>query len=177
MSKTESPVNLLDAKETKGFLDRTVQEILLEDNHQLSHKFEDIRIWLGLFACAAAAVSHFFPLEFPHNIPVLLICCIIYFTCLGILELVALFWQRDTIVVTRPQKRNAGLIVESALPHFSTHYTLRVSLDLSQKQEPVAARVRLERLFDTRGSLHRATLAAQVRKLVQQCRSSKKGME
>jgi len=67
--------NILDAKEVKTVLDEAFVEAMEKDGLKENHKFTDVKLALGLIACAMAALAHFYPRKFPANMPALIIGC------------------------------------------------------------------------------------------------------
>ena len=56
------------------------------------------------FACLAALCAQFYPMPFPSSIPLLIVCCAIYFIISMILTAIVTFIDKDTIILTRPNK-------------------------------------------------------------------------
>ncbi|KAJ4458143.1 putative microsomal signal peptidase subunit [Paratrimastix pyriformis] len=142
--------NILDAREVKTVLDQAVVDCLEKDGFKEKHLLTDIKLFLGLVCCAAAAVSHFYPAKFPANKPVLFICCALYFICVGIIEFIARFIQKDTIVDA--SSKTARLTAESTLNHFSPNYKITFHNLTSSDSHPATQTINITKMFSEDGT-------------------------
>jgi len=131
-------VDVGDVIKLKQVLDETVAASLLDpDGPALAEdqRSDNIKLAIMLLACSFAFVAQFAPLPFPESRPVLGLCCTAYFILSGILQLVTTFYDRDSIMATKPVEKakypskngdveKHGIRVRTQLPRFSEYYTV-----------------------------------------------------
>lgn len=132
-------VDLGDMVKLKQVLDETVAAAVLEHLPE-DYAWDNCKLGIMFVACVFAMIAQFAPLPFPQSRPVLGVCGSLYFALSGVLQLIATFVDRDTILWTqRVTDRNRkpsvaplknqdleryGVRVRSALPRFSEWFTV-----------------------------------------------------
>lgn len=63
----------------------------------------NVRIALGLAACAVALVAQFYPLKFPANVTLLVVCIAVYVLLNVVLQYMAIVKEKNHILFTHPK--------------------------------------------------------------------------
>ena len=143
----------------KGALDDELTLLLEEEKgFQEDNKFTDAKILVALVACILGVVSHFYPIPFPQNKPLLIGCVLGYGICASLYYLIEKKWQGETFYVSRDHAIKAlkdfpSLTFGSDLE--DAKYTLKVSGISAKAQSINFSRViDLTTLIDECGYLH-----------------------
>ena len=152
-------INKYDPFQLKGALDDELTFLLEEDKgfHE-DNKFTDAKILVALVACTLGVVSHFYPIPFPQNKPLLIGCVVGYAICASLYYLIEKKWQGETFYVSRDHGVNAlkefpSLTFASDLEN--AKYTLKVTGVSAKAQRINYSRViDLTTLVDECGYLH-----------------------
>jgi hypothetical protein len=68
----------------------------------------NVRIALGLAACAVALVAQFYPLKFPANVTLLVVCIAVYVLLNVALQYMAIVKEKNHILFTHPKTVRAS---------------------------------------------------------------------
>merc|ERR1711862_252721 len=131
-------VEVGDVIKLKQVIDEAVAGAFLSDNLDLKEDqwWDNVKLTLMTLSCIFAALAQFSPIPFPDSRPLLGLCCVVYFSLSGILQLIGMFIDKDSILVTLPEdptsskcKKNPdmakyGLRVRSCLPKYDEYYTV-----------------------------------------------------
>eukprot|EP01130_Rhizamoeba_saxonica_P000626 TRINITY_DN10582_c0_g1_i1.p1 TRINITY_DN10582_c0_g1~~TRINITY_DN10582_c0_g1_i1.p1 ORF type:complete len:173 (-),score=35.67 TRINITY_DN10582_c0_g1_i1:59-577(-) len=98
----DEKVNVYDANAVKQLFDDNVIEVVKKNGKQISEQITNIKFGLGIFGCSLAAISHFFPVPFPENIPLLIVCVVLYFITSAALQYITDYKEKDIILTTVP---------------------------------------------------------------------------
>ncbi|KAI7841303.1 hypothetical protein COHA_004922 [Chlorella ohadii] len=127
--KPEEKLNLLDGVALKRSLDDAVIQSVSDAGHTVDNLYTDIKIVLGLLACAVACLAQFYPKKYPANFWLLACCVASYVVLSTLMTVVATLWEKDAIVMTKARPGGPpALVVSSKMPRFQDLYTLRVAL-------------------------------------------------
>ncbi|MCO5576257.1 hypothetical protein L7F22_030066 [Adiantum nelumboides] len=130
MASKEKKANVLDHYSLKRVLDDTVTEIVTSKGYSENVSLGNLKMGLGLLACALALVAQFYPKKFPANKEVLIWCIILYIVLFIALQLVMHFKEKNHILFTHPLQdsfSSTGLAISSKFPRFSDLYTLEIA--------------------------------------------------
>jgi signal peptidase complex subunit 2 len=131
-------VDLGDMVKLKQVLDEAVAGILLEKLDE-DYRWDNFKLGIMAAACIFAMVAQFAPIPFPESRPLLGICGCAYFVLSGVLQLIATFIDKDSILLTLPLNQDSdskkaktknqmlqkhGVRVRSNLPRFSEWYSV-----------------------------------------------------
>ena len=83
---------------------KTIEKKTAEAGYELNFTVENIKLLLMFFACLAALCAQFYPMPFPSSVPLLIVCCAIYFIISMVLTAIVTFIDKDTIILTRAKK-------------------------------------------------------------------------
>jgi len=97
-----------------------------ELGYQEDHTLSNMKLVLGAFGCILAVISHFYPIPFPANKHILLVCAICYFTSSGILQYIASYLQQDIILITKPDTDHKPLEVRTSMHKYDPNYTVTI---------------------------------------------------
>lgn len=61
----------------------------------------NVHLLLGFIGTMCAIVSHYYPLPFPDNKPVLIICAVTYFISSWVLQYFQKTWEKDYVLFTK----------------------------------------------------------------------------
>jgi signal peptidase complex subunit 2 len=148
-------VDLGDMVKLKQVLDEAVASALLEKLDE-DYRWDNFKLSIMALACVFAMVAQFAPIPFPESRPLLGICGCAYFVLSGVLQLIATFIDKDSILLTKPLNartkedgkksstkttknellRNYGVRVRSSLPRFSEWYTVILEFRMEDKKSP-----------------------------------------
>jgi len=102
---TETPkvykVNIYNLNMVEQVLDDHAKGVLL-DEYKEDYTVSNVKLTLGTVGCLLALLSHFAPIPFPKNIPLLIFCAVTYFIISGILQYMSTYIEKDIIMRTLP---------------------------------------------------------------------------
>lgn len=130
-------VDLGDMVKLKQVLDEAVAGVLLEKLDE-DYRWDNFKLAIMFVSCVFAMVAQFAPIPFPESRPLLGVCGCAYFLLSGVLQLIATFIDKDSILLTQPldgenskktktkneMLQKHGVKVRSSLPRFSEWYTV-----------------------------------------------------
>jgi len=137
-------INLLDSFAVKRQLDEVATEAIVDRGYLEDVFYSNVRIAIGLAACGVACLAQFYPLKFPANVNLLLVCIGIYILLNLALHFLSIVKEKNHILFTHPKTGSyttTGLAISSKLPRFSSQYTLRIA---SSEPQSVSARPAVE---------------------------------
>jgi signal peptidase complex subunit 2 len=146
-------VDLGDMVKLKQVLDESVVMAMLQHVPE-DYAWDNVKLSLMFVACVCALIAQFAPLPFPDCRPILGLCGTLYFVLSGLLQGLATFIDKDTIlwscpvvpnkenaskekdstnhqkqpVVNNPDLYTHGVRVRSSLPRFSEWFTVTLEL-------------------------------------------------
>jgi len=124
MADPEVKVNKYDNSALKQTLDDAIIKYITEElGHQEDHSISNIKLVLGALGCILAVVSHFYPLPFPANKPLLLFCVVCYFCSSGILQYITSYVQQDIILLTKASSPQPAIEVHTSMNKYEPDYT------------------------------------------------------
>jgi len=159
-------VFLYDGGQIKQTLDDSAIRTIADIGYEELNTYSNIKIIVGLLCCLLAVIAHFYPVPFPDNKIVLIICVVLYFTLNIFLQYVVTFHEKGcvTMVPTESDGKLATILVSSNLPRLEEMYTLTVSLKNSTKGETLKESI--TSFFDEEGTFEEEILSKKVRDLV-----------
>eukprot|EP01088_Endostelium_zonatum_P003786 TRINITY_DN1496_c0_g1_i2.p1 TRINITY_DN1496_c0_g1~~TRINITY_DN1496_c0_g1_i2.p1 ORF type:complete len:188 (-),score=35.61 TRINITY_DN1496_c0_g1_i2:31-594(-) len=95
--KPLTKINPYDQLAVKQIVDDTVLKVVDEEGCVEDTLYPNIKIVCGSVCCALALVSHFYPVPFPNNIPILILCVAGYFIFSTISTLIIYFYEKEII--------------------------------------------------------------------------------
>jgi signal peptidase complex subunit 2 len=138
-------VDLGDMVKLKQVLDESVVMAMLQHVPE-DYAWDNVKLSLMFVACVCALIAQFAPLPFPDCRPILGLCGALYFVLSGLLQGLATFIDKDTILwsspvvpskentskenktVVNPDLYTHGVRVRSSLPRFSEWFTVTLEL-------------------------------------------------
>jgi signal peptidase complex subunit 2 len=93
-----------DSVKVKQVLDDATVEAVTEAGYKINYHSENLKLLFMFLSCVSAMVAQFYPLPFPQSRPLLGLCCAIYFILSTVLQYIVSFVDRDTIIITKPDK-------------------------------------------------------------------------
>ncbi|KDD71938.1 hypothetical protein H632_c4137p0, partial [Helicosporidium sp. ATCC 50920] len=108
---------------------------LEEASCKIHHWMIDLKIILGIAACAVALVAQFWPGKHTENFWLLCGCVAVYSVISTILTLLAAFVEKDSIALTHAAPGRPPLRIASRLPRHSDQYTLQIAPRSSQGED------------------------------------------
>ena len=177
-------VDVGDMIKIKQILDETVAASILEHIDE-DYYLDNIKLVIMTAACAFAMVAQFAPIPFPESRIVLGLCCCCYFVLSGILQLITTFIDMDSILITKPLKKEGtngngktkvlqvknkdlfeyGVRVRSQFPRFSEWYTVALEFQGKDKSPYVEQKWSVGQFFDKEGMFDEVGLQMEVDKL------------
>ena len=133
-----------------------------EDN-----RYTDLKIVIALIACVLGAVSHFYPIPFPKNKPLLALCVLGYVLCASAYYYIEKHYEGDAFFITRAnsvsklkdfQRVRFSSDLDSTSEPGHCHYKLKIcarSQTGAQGLLEVERRCSVTELYDEGGYLHR----------------------
>jgi len=94
-------IDLGDMPKMKQVLDEAAAYAILQHVPE-DYKWDNIKLILMTAACLFAMGAQFCPIEFPESRPVIGVCGALYFVISGILQIITVVVDKDSIVVCRP---------------------------------------------------------------------------
>eukprot|EP01113_Clastostelium_recurvatum_P041856 TRINITY_DN670_c1_g1_i1.p1 TRINITY_DN670_c1_g1~~TRINITY_DN670_c1_g1_i1.p1 ORF type:complete len:194 (-),score=52.22 TRINITY_DN670_c1_g1_i1:42-623(-) len=148
--------NLYDGNTVKQTIDDAIVKYFMESQLLVEdHFISNTKIAMGTFACILALIAQFYPLPFPQNKDILIVCAGGYFVIMGILQYISSFQQKDYILITKKTDKNQPLKIATSLPRFDDMMTIRLEQGTSESsvQRSVSS------WLDSTGVLHEDKLA------------------
>lgn len=116
-----------DSVKVKQVLDDATVEAVTGAGYVINYQSENLKLLLMFLSCVSAMVAQFYPIPFPQSRPLLGICCAIYFILSTILQYIVSFVDKDTIIITKPDKTTgAKLRIRTSFPRFQEWFSLIV---------------------------------------------------
>jgi signal peptidase complex subunit 2 len=179
-------VDVGDMIKVKQILDETVAASVLEHIDE-DYYLDNIKLAIMTAACAFAMVAQFAPIPFPESRIVLGLCCCCYFLLSGILQLITTFVDVDSILITKPFKKDGtngndktkssqvknkdlfqcGVRVRSQFPRFSEWYTVILEFQGRENSPYVEQKWSVGQFFDKEGMFDEVGLQMEIDKLFQ----------
>lgn len=164
-------VDLGDILKVKQVLDEATASALVGDNGlEEDVELENIKLVIMSLACCFAMVAQFAPLPFPESCYVLGGCCVVYFLLSGVLQVIALYIERDSILIIKPppssfQVKGKKIRVRSSFAKFEEWYVVEMEYDGMPKSPFVRQKWSVGDFFDAEGFFDDLYLTEEVRKL------------
>ena len=175
-------VDLGDMIKLKQVLDEAVAAAVLERIEE-DYGWDNIKLGLMTAACGFAIVAQFAEtiftqVPFPDSRPILGLCCCCYFVLSGILQLITIFVDQDSILLTKPKLssknedlKRYGIRVRSQFPSFTEYFTIVLeyqkgsSEDTNSGPSYVKQRWSVGQFFDKEGFFDEVGLSVEIGKL------------
>ncbi|CAM9233949.1 unnamed protein product [Phaeothamnion confervicola] len=131
-----------DNLKVKQAMDEAVIRAALDCGYEEDHFWSNFKLILMAAGCAFALCAQFYPMPFPQSRPLLAGCCVSYFVCSGLLQLVMSFFEQDTIMFTKATRgQGKGLRLRTSFPRFQDIFTVII---IEQDKSPGALTTTLE---------------------------------
>ncbi len=95
-----------DSVKVKQVLDDATIEAVKEAGYDINYSSENLKLILMFLSCVSAMIAQFYPIPFPKSRPLLGVCCACYFILSTVLQFIITFVDKDTIIITKPNKVN-----------------------------------------------------------------------
>jgi signal peptidase complex subunit 2 len=97
--------------------------------HEELHTVTNVKIGLGMITCALALLAQFYPVKFPANYNVLVLCVASYCGFNTLLQLYITYVEKGIVLFTRPKAvgggaMSSGLAVRCRMGRFSEDVTI-----------------------------------------------------
>lgn len=183
-------VDLGDMVKLKQVLDEAVASVILEKLDE-DYRWDNFKLSIMALACVFAMVAQFAPIPFPESRPILGICGCAYFLLSGVLQLIATFIDKDSILLTKPWNPDSvtgqtfdtnnvllkkhGVRVRSNLPRFSEWYSviLEFKMDDGDESPFTEQKWSVGKFFDKDGFFDEFGLMSEVDKLYERFEKGK----
>jgi signal peptidase complex subunit 2 len=170
-------VDLGDMVKLKQVLDESVVMAMLHHVPE-DYAWDNVKLSLMFVACVCALIAQFAPLPFPDCRPILGLCGALYFVLSGLLQGLATFIDKDTILwscpvvpnkentkentksVKNPDLYTHGVRVRSSLPRFSEWFCVTLELHDATTVARKLASVRHQNTFTWQSLLFGAAATA-----------------
>jgi len=117
-----------------------------------------------MFACSMGIISHYAPIPFPTNSPLLVICAVLYFITSAILQYFVTYKQKDIIVTTDTFE------VSTTIGSLDGKYSISIVPAGIQKPNTTPTSIEKEysigEFFDYGGNLAKTKFQAEMKKLL-----------
>jgi signal peptidase complex subunit 2 len=169
-------VDLGDMVKLKQVLDEAVASVIMEKLDE-DYRWDNFKLSLMAIACIFAMVAQFAPIPFPESRPLLGVCGCAYFFLSGVLQLIATFIDKDSILLTKPFSdangktknellKKYGVRVRSNLPRFSEWYSVILEFKMEEGLSPYTEQKwSVGKFFDKEGFFDEFGLMKEVDKL------------
>ncbi|KAF2075752.1 hypothetical protein CYY_002934 [Polysphondylium violaceum] len=152
--KKEKPVQvtLYDSLSMKQTLDDAVVKYITDKlGYKQNHKMNYIKVLLGFIGCCLAALAQFYPVPFPQNKPILIVCVFFYAIISTILYYINMFIQKDYIVFAVKESNEKEIQVSSTLPRYDPNYTIKIEYRNISTPTPITFTKSIDQYFDIKG--------------------------
>jgi len=162
----ESKINIFDLNMVKQVMDDHAKGVILEEFTEDS-SYSNKKLVLGVFGCSLALLSHYAPIPFPHNIPLLIGCAILYFMCSGILQYMATYIERD-IILTTEQHLGKALVLHSNIELAANLQNVTYHLELCDAKTEKGTKLEMSVVdyFDRTGKFYPNIYEKDVKKML-----------
>jgi len=164
-------VDLGDILKVKQVLDEATASALVEGTDlEEDLQLENIKLVLMALACCFAMVAQFAPLPFPNSSYIIGGCCIVYFVFSGVLQLISIFIEKDSIVIIKPppktfQVQGKRIRVQSSFAKFEEWYVVEMEYEGLPNSPFVRQKWSVGDLFDAEGFFDDLYFTQEVQKL------------
>ena len=100
-------INKYDPFQLKSAIDEEIITELDKKSFKEDNLATDIKIAIGLVSTVIAIVSHFYPIPFPKNKPLIYLCISGYILCVIVYYLVEHYLEKDAFFIAKDHKVNA----------------------------------------------------------------------
>merc|ERR1711871_1225195 len=163
------PINLGDTLTIKRLLDEATASTMENLQYPPDNSLSNVQLFWGVNAVLIAPLAHFYPLPFPASRTILFICCVCYFFCYGILQIITAFIEKDNILFTKAKTGSAagspGLAIKTNLPRFDDNFMLTIEQRCKGGQCEVMEKS-ITKWFDASGYFHEDSFTEDVKRLV-----------
>jgi len=164
-------VNPYDQNAVKQLIDDTVIKILSQEGYIEHTTVSNLKILFGLICCTFALLSHFYPIPFPQNIPLLIVCVCGYFAGSGFLQLLAYFVEKDILYwggmmesKRSGKEQYTSIEVATRFPKYQDILTIRaVNTGTNKKSE---IKESIEKWFDEDGAFAESIFTDDMKQLL-----------
>jgi len=139
--------NTGDIGQIKRIFDEAVVTTVLDMGYTELHMVTNVKIVLGLVTCLLALVAQFYPVKFPGNYTVLVVCVAGYCAFNTGLQLYITYVEKGMVLLTKPKEggsrtTDSGLAIRCKMQRFSENVTISVMRgDAPSPAHPAAAEV------------------------------------
>lgn len=155
----------------KRALDDAVIQEMKNSDYSIDYTYFDLKLALGISACAVACLAQFYPLKYPANFWLLVCCVSVYAALSTAMTYVITFLEKDCFLFTKPNSSKCGvsLAIASRLPKYQDQYELRIQLRGQPKgREQVSLKKSVTSYFDSEGHLAAELIHSDFRSLLGQ---------
>jgi hypothetical protein len=108
-----------------------------EDN-----RYTDMKIFIAAVACVLGAVSHFYPIPFPQNKPLLAGCVVGYIICASLYYLIEKRYEGEAFYIARA----------NGISKMKDYQRVRFSSDLDTSDKDCKYKLKVEGIHNTTGT-------------------------
>ncbi|KAK5576065.1 hypothetical protein RB653_007203 [Dictyostelium firmibasis] len=149
---TEKPtqVTLYDSNTIKQTLDDSVVKYVTSTlSYSQNQKLNYTKVFFGVIGCSLAAIAQFYPIPFPKNKPVLILCVALYIVISLILYYINIFIQKDYIL--QASKNDDEIKVATVLQKYDPNYQVKIE-NAKNPSVNVPFTKSIDLYFDTKGT-------------------------
>lgn len=175
-------INIWDQMAVKNNLDDAIKKATLEALERFEEKFEatDFKLCICTIACvfALVAVVYGYLVPHPQNNFVVGICVVIYFTCMSVLTVWGMLFEKQLILeASAPSLERPGsfdrLEVAGLMQRYDHKYSIRISFRMATKTLEHTLDTSVAEFFYTDGVLATDKVNSTMKDLIQTCLSKK----
>lgn len=165
-----------DSVKVKQVLDEATTDAFKEYGYEPNYFMDNLKLIIMFTSCVFAMVAQFYPLPFPASRPLLGVCCVSYFALNGLFQFIVTFIDKDTIIITKPNKvctrysfcspliccllwTNLNLFqsgnvlrIRTSFPRFQEYFTLIIQSE-DPKSPETTAKMYVGRYFTEKGAV------------------------
>eukprot|EP00727_Mastigamoeba_balamuthi_P009888 m51a1_g5521 putative microsomal signal peptidase subunit (179) ;mRNA; r:419259-420158 len=166
-----SPYNGHQAKQ--AIEDHVVSYMTGKLNFTEYNFWNDWRIFWGGLSCIVMILSHFYPMPWPQNKPLLVACVAIYAVASVVLHFTMTRYVKDSFLWTKGVKGAPALVLSSRMDKYGDMMTLVAELQSDDRVRSVLT-MSITEWFDGNGVLHQPALNQAVDRLLANLRKKNK---
>mmetsp|Transcript_14419 Transcript_14419/g.19753 ORF Transcript_14419/g.19753 Transcript_14419/m.19753 type:complete len:202 (-) Transcript_14419:77-682(-) len=152
-----------DSLKVKQVLDDAVMSTVADAGYEMNFKIENLKLLLMLLACLSALCAQFYPMPFPSSIPLLMVCCAIYFVISMVLTAIVTFIDKDTIILTKANKVfEHEMRIRAKFERFQEYYDLVIQFK-DQKSPCTTGKMYVGKYFTLKGEFDEEAFKSDVK--------------
>eukprot|EP01016_Furgasonia_blochmanni_P052536 TRINITY_DN838_c0_g1_i1.p2 TRINITY_DN838_c0_g1~~TRINITY_DN838_c0_g1_i1.p2 ORF type:complete len:193 (+),score=53.07 TRINITY_DN838_c0_g1_i1:313-891(+) len=136
--------------------DYIIEALTTKQDYVEIQTHSNVKLLLGFIVCSTIALSHFYPVPFPQNYNLIIVCVVAYFILSTLYSLYESRVEKDTFLQARKKSANKEekLTFDSRIEFFSEFYEFTLTYANNNKKiQAYTEKISVGQIFDEKGYL------------------------